>query len=546
MKRYKYTLVFAGIFIIYIFNLFIDIMDIDSAQYASIALEMMQNKSFLHVYHRGADYLDKPPLLFWLSSLSFSLFGVSNFAYKLPALLFTLLGIYATYRFTLLYYSKKTAVFAALMLSSTQVFFLITNDVRTDTKLTALVILAVWQLATFLKTHLWKNLILGFICVGMAMLAKGPISIITVIAALTSDFLLKRQWKNFFKWQWLVGVLIVALLLLPMSYGLYTQFDLHPEKSAYGIESPSGLKFFYWTQSVGRITGESSWKNDSSFFFFFHSILWDFQPWVVFLIMGLINAIFRLFKHKIRTAKDEYMSLGGFVLVFLALSLSNYKLPHYIFVISPFGAIIAARHLVSLTKKDRWIIGVQGIIIGLFWLILVLGLVLFFPVEDLSLPVVLLLLFVSAWYVFFKLRSTPSKLFFSTILTIIGFNFMLASHFYPSLIGNYQASNTVGKMVAQRCMPWDKFYFYKAHEHSLDFYSRRLVPSVSFEKLPQLASGTWVYTNAKGYDEIKKATLPYVVVLTLDDFPVTELSLPFLYRKTRPETLQKVYVLEKF
>ena len=77
----------VAILIIYFLNLFIDVMEVDAAQYVSISLEMFRNGSYLKVFHRNADYLDKPPMLFWLAVLSFKVFGVSTWAYKLPAVL---------------------------------------------------------------------------------------------------------------------------------------------------------------------------------------------------------------------------------------------------------------------------------------------------------------------------------------------------------------------------------------------------------------------------------------------------------------------------
>jgi len=135
-----------------------------------------------------------------------------------------------------------------------------------------------------------------------------------------------------------------------MTYGLYHQFDLHPEKTAYGIESPSGVRFFYWTQSFGRITGESEWDNGARYFFFFHSILWDMQPWVLYFILGLV-AVIRSYIKGGASSQKEFITLGGFVLTFAALSLSKYKLPHYIFVTFPFAAIIAEKYLLEIRKK---------------------------------------------------------------------------------------------------------------------------------------------------------------------------------------------------
>lgn len=540
-----YFYIVLGILIIYGFNLFIDVMDVDAAQYASISMEMSKSGSYLEVYHRGADYLDKPPLLFWLSSLSMSVFGIGNFAYKFPSFLLAILGIYSTYRFALLFYSKKTAVFAGIILATTQALFLITNDVRTDTNLLAFVIFSAWQLTVYLRTNQWKHLILGFIGVGGAMLAKGPIGIISVVVALGFDFLVQKQWKYIFKWQWLIGILIVAVILAPMTYGLYHQFDLHPEKTAYEIKSPSGVKFYYWTQSFGRITGESSWNNGSPPFFFVHSILWDFQPWILYLILGLIATVKSFFTKRKDGETREYITFGGFVLVFIALSLSKYKLPHYIFVTFPFAAIIAAKYLAQLEVGKKWVQGIQIFFNSLFWIIIGFGLIFLFPPDNILLPIVLVALFIASWVVFFKQKVVSNRLFFSTILTILGFNLMLASHFYPTLINGYQGSAQIGKIVHEKGLTDKEFFYFDVHEHSLDFYSQMITQGKQLHELVDLPEGTWIYTNDESFEKIKAAKIPFKVVEEFDDFTVTQLKLPFLFPSTREETLTKVYILER-
>ena len=66
---------------------FVDVMEVDAAQYATMSRDMLGQADPLKLYFRGADYLDKPPLLFWTSALSFSVFGVHNWSYKLPSIL---------------------------------------------------------------------------------------------------------------------------------------------------------------------------------------------------------------------------------------------------------------------------------------------------------------------------------------------------------------------------------------------------------------------------------------------------------------------------
>ena len=78
--------------IVYLMGSSVNIMDIDAAQYASMSREMLESGSYLQVFEHGKDYLDKPPLIFWLSSLSMKIFGVGNFGYKFPSFLFALLA----------------------------------------------------------------------------------------------------------------------------------------------------------------------------------------------------------------------------------------------------------------------------------------------------------------------------------------------------------------------------------------------------------------------------------------------------------------------
>ncbi|MEO6759667.1 MAG: glycosyltransferase family 39 protein, partial [Saprospiraceae bacterium] len=268
-----------GLLAVLVRGLFLDVMDVDASQYASIAMEMGQNGSWLQVLHRGADYLDKPPLLFWTSAASMLWFGLQNWSYKLPSLLGALAGVYAVYRFSKIFYTEQTARHAAFILASSIGLLVICNDVRTDTLLLGMTACAVWQLAEFLQFNQLKNLFWGALYVGLAMLAKGPIGLVLPAFAVGSQLLLRRDWRRLFDLRWLLGLLVVALVLSPMAWGLYQQFDLHPEKELNGRTSVSGLWFFFWEQSFGRITGGNVWKNDTSGFYFLHVYLWAFLPW---------------------------------------------------------------------------------------------------------------------------------------------------------------------------------------------------------------------------------------------------------------------------
>src|SRR5664279_2787420 len=139
----------------------IPLMEIDAVQYANISREMLLHKNFYQLYDQGKDYLDKPPMLFWLSSASMWIFGIHDWAYRLPSFLFSILSVYSTYRFALLYYPRRMALLSALVLASSQAIFLINHDVRTDTMLMGWVIFSIWQLAAWFLDKKWLHLLLA-------------------------------------------------------------------------------------------------------------------------------------------------------------------------------------------------------------------------------------------------------------------------------------------------------------------------------------------------------------------------------------------------
>lgn len=535
MRIYRFA--FPILLLLYIAYLPLDVLEVDAAQYASIAREMNERGDFLQVYHRGEDYLDKPPLLFWLASLSFSMFGVSTWAYKLPAFLALLLALISTYRFTKIWYSAQTALLATLLLGSSQAFFLLVNDVRTDGLLLSALIGSLAQISDYWKNKKNTSLLLAAFFVGLGMLAKGPIALVFFGFAVGGHVLVRREWKLLFSVQWFSFLGIILLVLLPMCIGLYQQFDLHPEKTVYGLQGPSGLEFYFWTQSFGRITGEIYWKNDTSFLYFFHTILWDFQPWILFLIPALFYKITRF------RQSTEWMSLAVFILGFASLSLSNYKLPHYIFPLLPFSSILLADYLVSTSWKNKAILRLQKLhfaSLHVFFFLLVCSLFFFFDAPN-------------SWFIWlvgigwlllssipFLFRSSWQKTVISGLIASLFFTFSLRYYLYPAWF-SYQSTSILGKEIHAQKWPVDRIFCYRVHGHSLDFYAQRIIPFVT---LSSLEKNTYIYTDVVGKKEIEANWNGNIEVMqTFSHFPVSKLTVPFLRKDTREQTLETRYLL---
>jgi len=549
-KLYNSYLYFIiGCIIIYIVgSITIPLMEIDSVQYANISREMLVHKNFLQIFDQGKDYLDKPPLLFWISSISMYLFGINDFAFRLPSILMAIVAIYSTYKFTLLYYSKELALLASLILASSQAMFLITHDVRTDTMLMSWVILGIWQFAHWTKFKNWSSLIVAFVAVAFGMMTKGPIALMVPIFSFVPHLLIHKNFKLLFRWEYLIGLLIIIVLLIPMDLGLYQQFDLHPEKEMYGRTGTSGLRFFYWTQSFGRITGESIWHENDHFTFLFENLIWGFLPWTLYFIVGLFSDFFKLIKNKLQIDPNtEWISTPGFLITYCALGISHYQLPHYIYIVLPFISIITAKCVYNTNfQKDKSIFKSVLNVINVFIYVLVLLLLIIlliipFP-SNIYLSITLFISFaiIITYFIYSKKILIPRLVQFALFCIIIT-NLFLSIFFYPKLL-EFQLGNIVSKYITKKRINKNSFYLYHVYnERSLDFYS-----NYSFQNIDNLAKlKPFDYVLIDNKSIINDSLKGFNQVQLISAFHVSTLNAKFLNPRNRDSALDYYYILQK-
>jgi 4-amino-4-deoxy-L-arabinose transferase-like glycosyltransferase len=547
--KLSYTPFIIGLFIVYIIGWFIPVMDIDAAQYASMSRELLERHDFFHFYDVGQPYLDKPPMLFWCSAISMKIFGINHFAYRLPSFLFAILALWSTYKLALLFYEKRTAFFSALILASSQGFMLMNHDVRTDTILMGAVIFSIWQLATWYKNNQFIHLMYACIGIAVGMMTKGPIAILVPAFAFGTHFILQRNFRVFFKWQYIPALLIITALLIPMSIGLYEQFDQHPETVVNGEQDVSGLKFFFWTQSFGRITGASTWNNGATIFFLLQNMLWSFLPWIIFFLIGIWSKSKHIIQQRFRIhPNEEAITWGGFLLTYLSLGLSKYQLPHYIFVAFPFAAIITAtslNNIIMIADAKRWVKRLYtGHIVLFAILLLVLSILIIWPFNEIhSLMKVLVVLAVTG-VIFFIIRSRREVKYIMYVALIFSIvvNFFLNASFYPALL-KYQAGSNAGSwMKAHQIDPHRTFTFQYIMWRSLHFYAQGNVNAK--DSVGAIQKGDYILTQKEKMHLLDEAGLHYEILHEGSDYPVSKISLPFLNPRKRDAVLNHFYLIK--
>ncbi len=550
MHKNSFIISLTAILIVYCIGAFaIPLMDVDAAQYASISREMLEKQSYLQLFDLNADYLDKPPMLFWLSALFMKIFGIYDWAYRIPSLLFLGIALFATFHFAKLYYNITTARLATLILASSQAFFLISHDVRTDTMLVGWVMAAICAIAYWTVKKQNKYFFIAAIAIAGGMMTKGPIALVVPILCFVPEWFCKKDWAYFFKPIYLLGIVMIALLLFPMTWGLYQQFDLHPGKIINHRPIQSGVEFYYWTQSFGRYTGENAYKEMGYFTFLLENMFWSFLPWIFVFLWALIAKFINIIKEGIFRPSTERISFFGFVLTYLVLSRSQAQLPHYIFVVFPLAAILTAAHWEkmlwnnsSVSKAVKFLSRFHFFLMLVF--VLVVGLILTIPFGLAS--SILILSFCILLFLILKMfltnYSLGQKWFYNSILLWLGVNLVMNLHFYPNLLP-FQLGNQLVKQINQQHWDKEKIVLHKIpNSYALHFYGKHIF-KIQEDSL-QLKEGDWVVTDFKN-DSIIKAQFPNSHQrFSSRRFHVTMLSLPFLNPAKRDQETIPFEIIE--
>ncbi|WP_127139275.1 ArnT family glycosyltransferase [Flagellimonas oceanensis] len=544
----RYWFYIALIVLVYIIGMFVTLFENDSAQFAVMAMRMVQENDFLSLFKGPEEYLDKPHMHYWLAALSYKIFGIHDWAYRIPGILSTLLGAYSCYGLGKLLYNKDVGRFASLIFMTAQTMVLANVDVRTDAVLTGFTIFSIWQLATYIEKNTLKSIALGAFGAGIAFSTKGQIALVVIGISILCHLAYTRKWTQLLNWRVVVAILVFGLTITPMLYAYYHQFDLHPEKVIRGKDNRSGIFFIFWEQSFERMSGEGIGKNSSDFFFFFHTFLWVFLPWTVLALIGYWMKVKTFWQAKFAYMPNlEFLTLGGISILFLLISFAQFKLPHYMNILMPLYAILSAGFLYVLHQQQKLkmakiILGIQYFILGLVVIFSVLVSFYVFKLEHWYGYLFLLMALALVSYIILQKEAPYTKIVTVAILSSVLLNGLMNAHFYPKLL-DYQGGSNMAEKVQEKNIPVD--HIYKVSERyswSLDFYNKKPVQIVT---MPEIAKkkDVWVYATEEELNRLKKNGIAWDEQITVDQFRITRLQIKFLNPNTREDKLNKMHLV---
>ena len=321
------------------------LFDADEPAYAQAAREMLTTGDWITPHFNGRPRFDKPILFYWLITLSYRVFGVTEFAVRfwsaLAGVTLVLLVAWAARR----WFGPPADLWAGLAFATNPLTAFLARAAVTDMLLTLFVTVAILAGVEVLEgsRQAGRWAMIGWAAMGLAVLVKGPVGLLIPGMALGGSLLVCREVRGgmarLVPWG---GPLLFAAITLPW-YGL-----------ALGANGWAFVDGFVIKHHVTRYMGVVS-SHAGPIWFYLPVVLIGFFPWSGFLPRALWHAV------TVARRRESGEPAGRLLIVcacwvagvFLFFSLAGTKLPSYLFPAFPAMALLAGASAISNGKLIR-------------------------------------------------------------------------------------------------------------------------------------------------------------------------------------------------
>ncbi len=330
-------------------NLSYPLFEPDETRYAQIGLEMFETGDWVVPRLGGEPYLDKPPLLYWLTAFSYSLFGVSQQSARLPGALAALLTILVVYVLGRRLVGDRAAWMGALLLLLSSAFILSGRFLMMDGLLTLFTTAGLLSAAVAL--HARQGPALGWwlatgIACGLGILTKGPIAAVLCLPPMLATAWLAKN-RRPLCWQ-VVLALALPMLLIAIPWFILVSSSQHDFSN-----------HFFWTHHIQRFL--SAFNHSEPWWFYLPVLAIGLLP-ASLLFPALAIYLFarrKEFRGGVRGENLDAMrtqQLGTLLLsglwVVAFFSMSSCKLPAYVLPAIPMFCLAIGKMLQDVQWPD--------------------------------------------------------------------------------------------------------------------------------------------------------------------------------------------------
>jgi hypothetical protein len=331
--------------------------DVDAVQ-AQIARNMLVSGDWVTARLDGVAYLEKAPLVYWMMAASYKVFGVHDWAARLPLALAVVLLCFVTYRFGRWAFGELAGMFAGIVLATSVGLFLFTRILIPDAMLTLTITGAIWAWLRLLEPdeehpHRWA-VVMGA-CFGAGLLLKGLIAVVfpvlagLVFMAVTRQLFSRAAWKRLDLW------LVVAIALLIAAPWHMLAAVRNPPAFAFSLHSGPGeyrgfFWFYFFNEHLLRFLNmryPRDYNTVPRLWFWLLNLVWLF-PWSAYFPA----AVKQSYREPSRAGRARLMAVCwiGVVMVFFTFSTTQeyYSMPIY-----PALALLLGSALASGERRLR-------------------------------------------------------------------------------------------------------------------------------------------------------------------------------------------------
>ncbi len=467
------------------FNQAIPITDPVESNYALTAKEMVLSADWVSPRIYGNVWFDKPIFFYWLTALSFQLFGFSEWAARLAPALFAAVGVVLLYWFVSKTNTRRSALLAVVIMGTSFEYILLAKLVITD------MVFFVFNCAAlgffylgYVKMDGTKRWYLAaYVSMALAVLTKGPIGALLPTLVMLLVILLQRNWTELKEMYLLIGVLLFAIVALPWYAAMYT---LH------GMEF---INNFFGVHNYLRATVSEHPKDNVSYYYLAVFVL-SMLPWSALAVKALIQGYKDLRSQKSPLLLFLFLWIVAYFGFYslMATKYLTYTFP-ILFPVAILTAIQLERMLAQGKTKEifYWI----GVPVALLMVGYMIAAYLYLVGWELGLATAGLLLFLvfSVW----KARNrTAVDVFKLLCLCQLGSYIILSLFIFPAI-----AESRSGKEIAKSMVDLgeEKIGMYQFYSTSAVFYSGKIAIKLT-------PSSEVTFRQAKELDWSSKYTMP--------------------------------------
>lgn len=334
----------------------------DEFRYAQIPYEMVETGDWVVPHLLGMRYFEKPVGGYWLTALSFKLFGYNHFALRLPAALGAGLAAFMiAYMMHQVTRDDRIAALGALFFLASGLVLGVGTCAVLDLPFTGMVTLAAMDLYLAAAEPRWnrRKILLLFWAggaIGFAFLIKGFLALVFPGLAMAGFLLWERRWKDIALLPWL-PLLVAAVIVAPWAYAI-------------ALREPDFWRYFVVEEHLVRFgaTAASKVQHPQPWWYYFPLLAGGIFP-AAFPALGSLT-IGRKQWSEILSRKMFRFAFCGFLLPLLFLSCSKGKLATYMIPCLPPLAVLAAAGTAAYFNTGRprlfhWTMNVLGALLVL-------------------------------------------------------------------------------------------------------------------------------------------------------------------------------------